>query len=218
MTAPTEGTVTSLAATRRRRNGWRIRRFLVVVAHPIDESFVASLARTTVRALTDSGHHVDVIDLYAEDFDGRLSIEEWRDIEHGGQWPQIAGHVAKLRAADGLVFVYPTWFGGQPAILKGWFDRVWAHGVAYQRRPNGRPIRGLLHHVRSIDVVTTHGSGKFMNSLQGEPGKRVILRGLRALCGVRCRGRWHAFYGNDHAADADRRAFIRSVHRAMTSK
>ena len=103
-------------------------------------------------------------------------------------------------------------------MLKGWFDRVWAPGVAYRVPANGGRIRGLLTNILSIDVVTTHGSSKFMNALQGEPGKRVILRGLRSMCGLRCRTSWTAFYGNDHATEADRFAFLDRVTAVLAKR
>ena len=194
------------------------RRFLVVIAHPVKASFVAALAQTVTTELEGSGHQVRVIDLYGEDFDARLSKDEWRSRADAASWPQIASHVELLRWADGLVVVYPTWFGAQPAILKGWFDRVWGEGIAYGVPATGGRVRGLLSNIRSIDAVTTHGSGKIMNSLQGEPGKRVLLRGMRSMCGLRCRGRWHAFYGNDTATPSDRTAFIEKTRVTMSKK
>jgi NAD(P)H dehydrogenase (quinone) len=203
--------VSSLAARRRRRDGRPPRRFLVVVCHPVPTSFVGVLAERTLAALAISGHEVRTIDLYAEDFQAHLTRDEWRDRANAANWPQLRAHIDLLRWADGLVFVYPTWFGGQPAMLKGWFDRVWCEGVAYEVPTDGGRVRGLLTNIASIEVITTHGSGKFMNSLQGEPGKRVLLRGMRSMCGLRCRTSWIAFYGNDHAVDADRFAFLDRV-------
>lgn len=185
------------------------------MAHPLPASFVGAIAERVVTTLRSSGHSVRVLDLYAEDFDPRLTIEEWTDRSNAASWPHLASDFEALRWTDGLVFVYPTWFGGQPAILKGWFDRVWGEGVAYTVPQDGGRVRGLLRHIRSITVVTTHGSTKLMNSLQGEPGKRIILRGLRSMCGLRCRTSWLAFYGNDSAVDADRRAFLDRVEQAM---
>lgn len=210
------GVVSSLGAHRRRRNGGASRRMLVVLAHPVPESFVAAVAQYAVAAMEGSGHEVRVVDLYAENFDARLSRDEWRTREAASSWTHLNSHVEALRWADGLVFVYPTWFGAQPAILKGWFDRVWGEGIAYSVPPDGRRVRGRLTNIASMTVITTHGSTKFMNSLQGEPGKRVILRGLRSMCGVRCATSWTAFYGNDRATDADRQAFLDRVSTSMS--
>ena len=191
---------------------------LIVFAHPVPESFGAAAAERVVAALEASGHEVRLLDLYADDFDARLSREEWRTRGACSSWTHLRPHVDALQWADGLVFVYPTWFGAQPAILKGWFERVWGEGIAYDVPADGSRVRGRLTNISSIDVVTTHGGTKAMNCLQGEPGKRVILRGMRSMCGLRCRTSWIAFYGNDQATEADRRAFLDRVSVVFSKK
>jgi NAD(P)H dehydrogenase (quinone) len=185
---------------------------LVVFCHPIRDSFVGACLDRTVEALEVSAHNVRVIDLYADDFQPALSLTErvtYKDpIETK---PEILGYVNDLRWATGLVLVYPTWFGAQPAMLKGWFDRVWVDGVAYRLPTKPGLLIPALRNIRSLTVVTTHGSGKFMNAVQGEPGKRVALRGLRSLCARLCRTRWIAFYGNDRADDTARTSFLARV-------
>ena len=192
------------------------RRVLIVFAHPVADSFVGA-ARTRAHAvLVDAGHAVDVIDLNAEGFDPVLRAAEWENHDgHGGIAPDVHAHVAKLQWADTLVFVYPTWFGAQPSILKGWFDRVWVEGVAYRLPAGGGHLRPKLRNIRRIVVITSHGSGKLTNMVTGEPGKRVILRGLRTLCHPLTRTRWIAFYGNDTAEPADRSAFLDRVASSM---
>ena len=106
-------------------------------------------------------------------------------------------HARRLRAAEALVLVHPTWWGGQPAILKGWFDRVWAAGVAFTLVPGSTRPRAGLRNLRRLVVVTTHGSSKWTNALQGEPGKHLVGRGLRPLCHPLARTRWIALYGLD---------------------
>jgi NAD(P)H dehydrogenase (quinone) len=185
---------------------------LVVFCHPVRDSFVGACLDRTVAALEVSGHTVRVIDLYADDFQPALSLHErvtYKDpIETKSE---ILGYVNDLRWATGLVLVYPTWFGAQPAMLKGWFDRVWVDGVAYHLPTKPGLLIPALRNLRSLTVVTTHGSGKFMNALQGEPGKRVALRGLRSLCARLCRTRWIAFYGNDRADNTARTSFLARV-------
>ncbi len=95
-------------------------RVLLVHCHPRADSFSASLRATAVATLEDAGHEVEIIDLYAQNFDPRLSGDE-----RGGYYDEaaipldIAGHVAALRRAEMLVLVYPTWWFGMPAMLKG---------------------------------------------------------------------------------------------------
>ncbi len=114
-----------------------------------------------------------------------------------GVAPALQRYADDLRWCETLVLVYPTWWSGQPAMLKGWIDRVWANGVAWTLPAGSSRIRPLLCNVRRIVVVTTHGSSKLVNSLQGEGGKRVVTRALRSLCSRRCRTTWVAMYGVD---------------------
>lgn len=197
-------------ATRKRPTGKRV---VVVFAHPNRSSFVGAMLDRCLSSLRSGGAEVRLIDLYADGFVPAMSRSEWNRYPEGAVTAEIEYYVHSLRWADALVLVYPTWFGSQPAILKGWFDRVWLPGVAFSL-PEGRGhLRPLLRNIASLTVVTSHGSGKLMNALQGEPGKRAALRGFRSLCNRRCRSSWVAFYGNDGASDPDRHAFLGRVTR-----
>jgi putative NADPH-quinone reductase len=112
--------------------------------------------------------------------------------------------------------VHPTWWGGQPAILKGWFDRVLGAGVAYRFDRRGRP-RSLLRHIRRLVVVTTYGSSPWVNLLEGEPGRRTVRWALRALLSWRARTRWLACYRMDTAGEAERARFLARVERELTA-
>ena len=98
------------------------------------------------------------------------------------------------------MLVYPTWWSGQPAMLKGWIDRVL--GLRCRVDPAGwrHALRPRLRNVRRIVVVTTHGSSKLVNAIQGEGGKRTVTRALRLLCHRRCRTTWIALYGVDRVS------------------
>src|SRR5215471_19168282 len=116
-------------------------RILLVLAHPLPESFAASIARTAREALLARGHAVDLLDLYREDFDPRLTAAEragYFDAPYDVSG--VAGLVARLKAAEGLVLVFPQWWFGFPAILKGFFDRVLAPGVAFSHDTSGGRI------------------------------------------------------------------------------
>src|SRR5205085_5112672 len=121
-------------------------RFLVIYAHPVPDSYVGALRRCVTQALTQAGHEVDDCDLYAEAFDPVMSREEravYHDVTRNR--PADDTHVSRLLRAEGLVFVFPTWWYGIPAILKGYLDRVWLPGVAFEV-DNGR-TRPLLRHI-----------------------------------------------------------------------
>lgn len=81
------------------------------------------------------GHTVDLLDLGVEGFDPRMTTEDepdWSDRDKVYS-PQVRAHMARIEAADTIVVVFPVWWFGLPALLKGWVDRVWNYGFAYGR-------------------------------------------------------------------------------------
>lgn len=192
-------------------------RVLLIRAHPVRESLLQAAGDRAVAALQGAGHEVRQFDLYADNFDPRLSAEEWRTRDSPNMTrPQLSAHIEALRWANHLVLVYPTWFGGFPAILKGWLDRVWVQGVAYELAPGARRTRSLLRHLRMVTVLTTHGSSKIMNTVQGEPGRRMLRRGIRSQASLRCRTRWVALYGNDRIDTSARERFLERIDHEFT--
>jgi NAD(P)H dehydrogenase (quinone) len=192
----------------------------VVAYHPSDASFHRALLDRALAGLRAGGAEVRVADLAAEDFRAELSRDErsaYRTPLARGDRPDIDGHVDALRWCDTLVFVYPTWWSGQPAALTGWLDRVFGNGVAWSFTP-GKGPQPLLGNIRRVVGVTTHGSSKLINSIQGEPGKRVLSRAVRGMCrGLRTRFTWLAMYGVDRSTREQRQAFLDRVERQLAA-
>ena len=192
-------------------------RVLVVFAHPLADSFAAALHRAVVETLRRNGHEVDDCDLYAEGFDPVLTAAERR--VYNTPHPDLSGvtdHVRRLRAAEALVLCFPTWWYGMPAILKGWFDRVWATGVAFTLLEGGGAIRPALHNIKKFAVVTTYGSPWWlMNLVLRAPVRAVLIGGLRRLCARDCRWIFLALSNIDGAAPARCARFLARVERAL---
>jgi putative NADPH-quinone reductase len=125
--------------------------------------------------------------------------------------PELARDVEDLRWCEAIVFVYPTWWAGLPAMLKGWIDRTWMNEVAWVLPAGANTIRPRLTNITRLVAVTTHGSSKFVNALQGEPGKRIITRSIRVMCNRWCRARWIAQYGLDKSTAQDRQHHLETV-------
>jgi len=190
----------------------------LVHAHPSPASFSATLAARAVEALKAAGHDVDVLDLYAEGFDPVLRPAEWDAFfQPGGASAGARAEIERLRRAEALVLVYPTWWYGLPAILKGWFDRVWAPGVAFELDPAGGPIRPALTQLRRFVVVTTHGSPWwFIGLWLGNPGRTVLMRGLSRLAPKASRT-FLGLYCMEPVSPQRRARFLARVEQAMRS-
>ena len=186
-------------------------RVLMIHAHPRADSFSAALRDTVRAALEAAGHAVELRDLYAESFAAVLTAEE-RAVYHteGANEAGIEDHVAALRRAEALVLVYPTWWYGLPAILKGWFDRVWSPGIAF--RIGEGAIEPLLTNITRIAVVTTYGSPRWLLWYIGWPDHKLIGRGIRRLCAKGCRLDWVYLHGMDRRQRPALEAFLRRVH------
>jgi NAD(P)H dehydrogenase (quinone) len=190
-------------------------RTLVVTCHPLPDSFTAAVAERAVATLRGRGDELRVTDLYAEGFDPVFTATERERHLDPGPDPAVADHAADLKWCERLVLVYPTWWSSQPAMLKGWIDRVWVKDVAFDLPPESNRVHARLHNVRRLVAITTHGSSKFVNSVQGEAGKRTLTRTLRAVCHPLARTTWIAMYGIDTATDEQCRAFLDRVERKL---
>jgi putative NADPH-quinone reductase len=123
----------------------------------------------------------------------------------------VAEEAARIKWAEGLILVYPTWWYAQPAMLKGWLDRVWLPHEAFELPERLRPIRGLVHNIRLLGAITTYGSPWLWIRWMGDPGRRIVMGGIRPICHPRCRTFWLAHYRMDSSTPASRAAFLERV-------
>jgi putative NADPH-quinone reductase len=194
-------------------------RCLVVFCHPVKESFGAALRDRALAALGEAGHDLHLIDLYADGFEPAMAAEEWRNYEMKGVNEEpVVEHVRWLRWAEMIVFVYPTWWYGLPAMLKGWLDRAFVPFVAFDIPTDDNPRAApKLTHIKKIAVVTTCGATWWWSKLIGEPGRKTILRGIRVLCARRCKSKYLALYKMDLVDEPKRQRYLEKVYRTLKS-
>ena len=184
-------------------------RVLVVHCHPSPESLAAAVRDAVCAAVRERGDVVDLLDLYAEGFEPAMTRTEWEGYhEEASNLAPIRSHAERLAEADTLIFTYPTWWFGQPAMLKGWLERVMVPGFAFIMPDGSRGPRPGLTHIRRIGIFTTCGATRLTSHLIGLPGKRILLRGLRANCHSGARTCYHALYEIDSAPRERCAAFL----------
>lgn len=176
---------------------------LVVSAHDDPKSFVAALHNTALGVFERTASSVMVTDLYAQGFNpvaskldfGQKAVahanymfEQQRTVNTGSHFsPDIKGEMDKVAKADLIVLHFPLWWGGPPAVLKGWFERVFAMGFAWSA--DGRYETGLLRG-KKVLVVTTTGDPKSYYSPDGMHRATVeqhlygLLHNTLAFCGL----------------------------------
>ncbi|WP_020561046.1 NAD(P)H-dependent oxidoreductase [Thiofilum flexile] len=158
-------------------------RVLIVYTHPNAKSFNHALVEYCQQGLIEAGHEVRLKDLYAENFDPVLRAEHLAELQAGIIPAKIQQEQADLLWADGLVFIYPLWWFGRPAILKGWFDHVLTRGVAYDYSQEG--VTGLLKHKRAVVLITAGGSQDYFKGIDAETLiHRPMTDGTLSYCGI----------------------------------
>ena len=186
-------------------------RVLVLFAHPVETSFAAALHAKLVKTLSARGHEVDDCDLYAERFDPVMWRQERIDYHNvAANRRDVAPYVERLLAAEALVFSYPVWNMGFPAILKGFVDKVFLPGVSFTLDPDGS-YEGALHNIKRLGAVCTYGGGRLLTYMMGDPPRRFLTRSLRRICAPGARCDYLACYDMNHST-ADRRAsFLKTI-------
>lgn len=189
---------------------------LVVHAHPGGDRFGSSLRGVVTGTLEASGHDVDLVDLHRDGFDPVMSAAE--HAAYHTDSPIVAADVHRsallVKAAEAVVFVYPAWWTGPPAILKGWLDRVLVPGVGFVFDRSGR-IKPGLRNIRRIVAVATYDAPSTRVRLLGDAGRRTLARTLRMNVRRRSRPWWLAMYGVGTSTADDRSRFEERVRRRL---
>ncbi len=192
-------------------------RALVVYCHPRPESFTAAVRDAVIARLEFAGAEARIVDLYADSFEPSLSAAEHAAyLMAPDNRKPVVDHCDHLAWCDTLIFVYPTWWYGLPAMLKGWLDRVLLPEVAFlmPEGPNDT-IRPGLTHITRLGVFTACGASRWLSFWVGAPGRRTILRGVRLLCAPRCRTVFLAHYLMDSSTADSRAAHLERVARKL---
>jgi putative NADPH-quinone reductase len=169
-----------------------------------------------IAGLQSAGHTVNVIDLAAEHFNPVMSTSEWNTYRQGnGDVPVgLERDVALVKSAEIIVFVYPTWWGGLPAQLKGWLERVMLPGTAFVFNENNK-VRPGLKNIRRIHIASTFGSPWLYVRIVNDNGRRILARAFRMNTSWRTKVSASSLYAMDTATDASRENFLLSLEKKM---
>jgi putative NADPH-quinone reductase len=160
-------------------------RVSAILGHPRPGSFNHAVAEAAVRALRDNGHDVRFHDLYAEGFDPILPPGEIP--RNGFPDASVEEHCAELAEAEGIVIVHPNWWGQPPAVLKGWVDRVFRPGVAYEFAEGVGAegiLVGLLKARQALVFNTSNTPAELERKIYGDPLETLWKNCVFGACGV----------------------------------
>jgi NAD(P)H dehydrogenase (quinone) len=181
---------------------------LTVLCHPRPDSLTAAIAREFRAGLSESGHDGELADLYAEGFDPLVfppDEPDWEDATKRYS-DAVLAEQARIERHQAVVMIFPVWWWSVPAMLKGWIDRVWNRGWAYDES-RLRLERGLLIGVASGGAKTYDGHRGYRSAMETQ-----LVQGILDYCGVP-EGRLELLLGA--TGDEERRRALLSHARAL---
>lgn len=190
-------------------------RILVVYAHPLETSLVAAAHLRVVETLRAGGHIVDDLDLHAEKFDPVMPRESLLHyVDTTANTRGVEAYVERLRAAEALVLVFPVWFDGLPAIMQGYFQRVFLPGVSVRIDEAGL-FHPILMNLKRMAAVSTYGESRRDVAAKGDPPRRFVRDNIGALIDPKGRFEYLALYDMNFPAARRCAAFLSRVTRAF---
>jgi NAD(P)H dehydrogenase (quinone) len=188
---------------------------LIVFSHPNDKSFCAALKDVTISASREKNLDVELRDLYKLKFNPVLSADDFIAF-NGGKIPQdIATEQSYIKQAEIITFVYPVWWTGLPAMVKGYIDKVFSYGFAYKVGEMG--VEGLLKDKKVI-VFNTTGTPYNIYERSGmiEAMKKTSDTGIFTFCGMTVLH--HRFFGSvPYVDDAARKGYLEEARQDLLS-
>lgn len=183
-------------------------RVLVILGHPRNDSLCGALTDAFCEGARVAGTQLRRLDLATLVFDPHVRTPSPNDQPLEDDLSQARDLVVW---ADHLVFVYPTWWGGAPALLKGFLDRLMAPGFAFRTCESGIGYQGLLTG-RSAQLITTMDTPPLIHRLlYREPGRNALARATLGFCGI-CPVRSLVFGSVKAASPTQRQAWLARAH------
>ncbi|MGF6233122.1 NAD(P)H dehydrogenase (quinone) [Inquilinus ginsengisoli] len=158
---------------------------LIVVAHPDPRSLTHTVAARLAEGVSLAGHSAEIADLMAEGFDPRFNANDHAvHLKQAAPSADVLAEQARIDRADALVLVYPVYWWSMPGLLKGWIDRVFANGWAYDEIPGGKLEKKLG--CLPVHLVALGGAGQGTYQRHGYSGamKTQIDHGIFDFCGA----------------------------------
>jgi NAD(P)H dehydrogenase (quinone) len=189
---------------------------LIVYAHPQKESFNQAILETTVQTLENKGHEVRVRNLYNLNFQPVLYQSELESLRKGEILEDVKREQEYITQSDCIIFIYPIWWTGLPAILKGYIDRVFSYGFAYSVGSNG--VNQHLTDKKGF-IINTHGTPKEIYDQMGmtKALKMTSDTGIFEFTGIDPAG--HLLFGNiPNVGEFEMKKHLEEVKNALEFK
>lgn len=189
-------------------------KYLVVYSHPNPKSFCHAILETVKEALTAKKHEVIIRDLYALKFNPVLTPSDFEALATGKVLPDVKAEQDHIQWADILIYIYPIWWTGLPAMVKGYIDRVFSHGFAFKIGVSG--AEGLLKGKKAV-ILNTQGTpqGYYESSSMSSAIRKTSDAGIFEFCGIEVAE--HKFFaGVPSVNDTVRKQYLDEIRVAIS--
>ncbi|MCF7862373.1 NAD(P)H-dependent oxidoreductase [Candidatus Woesearchaeota archaeon] len=173
---------------------------LIIYTHPGGEGHCNAILKAVQKQLKN----YEVLDLYKMKFDPVLTKTEITD---GIKQAKITDIQKKIKNSDRMIFIYPFWWGGMPAILKGFFDRVFSNGFAFTSE--GKMPKGLLGDKQAL-IFMTSGAPNIFHLISGYRGIKVVEKDILGMCDIKTKS---IIIGSCSKIDGPKKMKIRKIVR-----
>ncbi|MBN1563733.1 MAG: NAD(P)H-dependent oxidoreductase [Anaerolineae bacterium] len=182
-------------------------RVMVTIDHPWSQSFNHAILARVVETLRAGGHEVDVLNLHQENFDPVLRVNELAVYTEGRYLdPKVGAYQKRIEQAQHLIYIFPVWWEVMPALLKGFFDKVFLPDWAFTEA-DATP---LLTHITGATVITTMGAPQVIHTAV----EAVLCRGILGFCGIQ-HYKWFNLVDVANVLPEQRAAFLDEIETYM---
>lgn len=183
---------------------------LIIFGHPDPSSFNGSILKTIENKLEEKQYQFISKNLYQLNFNPVLSLDDLAKMKGNSCARDIALEQNDISWAKNIIFIYPIWWSSQPAMVKGWIDRVFSPGFAYTLEEDGS-LRGLL----SDKLVMVFTTSAFSRGYMEEKGitaaiEKLTMEGIFSLCGVKTM-LYKNFYAVDTASQEEKNKILAEI-------
>jgi len=177
-----------------------MKKIVVIVGHPNKDSFSGAIAESYKKGALEAKNKVDILYLGEMKFDPILRMGYKKEMKMEKDLVEAS---KKIVEADHLVFVYPVWWGGVPAILKAFIERVFLPGVAFKYQ-KGNPLPEKLFKGKTARILVNMDAPVFWHKAAlGAAGEKMLKRGVLDYCGIKTLG--INYFGETRKSNTEKR-------------
>lgn len=186
----------------------------IIISNPDKNSFNKNIMDNVIKGIEKCGKNYSIIDLYEDNFNPLMTSEEVKLYTKGESDDKLVKKYQNiLKESDEIVFIFPIWWNNVPAMLKGFFDKVFIKEFAFEEE-NKRP-KGKLNHInKGIIITTSESDTEYIKNELGNPIENTIIKSTLNICGIE-NVKWiNNNLANDNEVDKDE--FLKNIEKYFT--